>query len=191
MTWRSSHIDEFLKGTRSAHLRLWITNYVDREWYPKSTNCRARAREQRLQQGLHEFTRSLFRRCGNCFYRTFWSGLKQTSANWKKVLRGLFNPIRKKSFWNLLSSARYRYLLSSFITGRKEKNPNFKYWWQYMDMVHILLLFVRSQKEEIWDLNLHAFHKMLQFFFHCYDHTNYACISQQWYKPSLTRTTGS
>ena len=55
-TWRSSHIDEFLKDTRSAHLRLWITDHVDREWYLKSTNCRARARGQRLQQRLLEIT---------------------------------------------------------------------------------------------------------------------------------------
>ena len=41
-----------------------------------------------------------------------------------------------------------------------------------MDMVRILPLFIRPQREEKWDLHLHAFHKMLPFF-HCYDHTNY------------------
>ena len=97
--------------------------------------------------------------------QSFWSSLKRMTANCNKVLRGLFNPIGKRSSWNLLLSVRYRSLLSSFITVRKEKNPNFKNWWQYMDMVCILLLFVRSQKEGIWDLNLYAFHKMLPFFF--------------------------
>ena len=74
---------------------------------------------------------------------------------------------------DLLSSARYRELLSPFIAAKKEKNPNFEYWWNYMDMVHILLLFIRAQREGMSELHLYAFHKMLPFFHH-YDHTNYA-----------------
>ena len=34
-------------------------------------------------------------------------------------------------------------------------------------------LFIRAQREGIWDLHLYAFRKMLPFF-HRYDHTNYA-----------------
>ena len=74
---------------------------------------------------------------------------------------------------DLLSSTRYQALLSSFITTKKDKNPNFEYWWNYMEMVRILLLFIRAQREELWQLHLCAFHKMLPFF-HRYDHTNYA-----------------
>ncbi|KAL9970877.1 hypothetical protein ACROYT_G023330 [Oculina patagonica] len=73
----------------------------------------------------------------------------------------------------LLSSGRYRELLPSFIAVKKEKNPNLQYWLQYMEMVLFLLLFIRAQREGIWDLHLYAFHKMLPFF-HRYDHTNYA-----------------
>ena len=74
---------------------------------------------------------------------------------------------------DLLSSTRYQALLSSFITTKKDKNPNFEYWWNYMEMVRILLLFIRAQREGLWQLHLYAFHKMLPFF-HRYDHTNYA-----------------
>ena len=42
-----------------------------------------------------------------------------------------------------------------------------------MDMVRILLLFIRAQREGNWDFHLYAFGKMLPFF-HRYDHTNYA-----------------
>ncbi|KAL9962372.1 hypothetical protein ACROYT_G031467 [Oculina patagonica] len=67
----------------------------------------------------------------------------------------------------------YRELLPSFIAVKKEKNPNLQYWLQYMEMVRILLLFIRAQREGNWDLHLYAFHKMLPFS-HRYDHTNYA-----------------
>ena len=42
-----------------------------------------------------------------------------------------------------------------------------------MKMVGKLLLFIRAQREGLWQLHLYAFHKMLPFF-HRYDHTNYA-----------------
>ena len=71
------------------------------------------------------------------------------------------------------TSCRYQALLSSFITTKKDKNPIFEYWWNYMEMVRILLLFIRAQREGLWQLHLYAFHKMLPFF-HRYDHTNYA-----------------
>ena len=73
----------------------------------------------------------------------------------------------------LLSSATLKKQMSSFIAAKTEGNPNFAYLWQYMEMVRILLLFVRAQREGIWKLHLHAFQMMLPFF-HRYDHTNYA-----------------
>lgn len=42
-----------------------------------------------------------------------------------------------------------------------------------MDMIRILLLFIRAQRKGTWDLHLYSFHKTLPFF-HRYDHTNYA-----------------
>ena len=74
---------------------------------------------------------------------------------------------------DLLSSSRYQALLSSFITTKKDKNPNFEYWWNYTEMVRTLLLFIRARREGLWQLHLYAFHEMLPFF-HRYDHTNYA-----------------
>ena len=42
-----------------------------------------------------------------------------------------------------------------------------------MDMVSILLLFIRAQRDGVWDLHMYAFRRMLPFFFR-YDHTHYA-----------------
>ena len=52
-------------------------------------------------------------------------------------------------------------------------NPNFKFWWSYMQMVHIHLLFIRAQRDGIWDLHLYAFQRMLHYFM-WYNHTDYA-----------------
>ena len=93
---------------------------------------------------------------------------------------------------DLLSSPRYRELMSSFTAVKKERNPNFEYWWQYMDMVRILLLFIRAQREGIWNQHLNAFHKMLPFS-HRYDPTNYArwgavCLAQMKQLPAEVQT---
>ena len=45
---------------------------------------------------------------------------------------------------DLLSSGRKRELLASLIAVKKKKNPNLQRWLQYMDMVCILLLFIRA-----------------------------------------------
>jgi len=42
-----------------------------------------------------------------------------------------------------------------------------------MEMVSVLLMFTRAQREGIRDLHLHSFRQMLPYFFR-YDHLNYA-----------------
>ena len=42
-----------------------------------------------------------------------------------------------------------------------------------MEMVQILLLFIRAQRDGIWKLHIYAFQRMLPLFMR-YDHTNYA-----------------
>ena len=74
---------------------------------------------------------------------------------------------------DLLMSEDYNLIVLSFLKSKKEKDPLFRFWWQYMKMVQILLLFTRAQREGQWDLHLYAFQEMLPFF-HRYDHTNYA-----------------
>ena len=55
----------------------------------------------------------------------------------------------------------------------KDDDVNFKFWWQYLNMVSILLKFIRAQREGLWDDHLDAFRSMLPYF-HRYDHINYA-----------------
>ena len=54
---------------------------------------------------------------------------------------------------------------------KDQTDPNTKYWWSYMEMVHILLLFTRAQREGNWSLHINAFAAMLPYFA-VYNHTN-------------------
>lgn len=70
-----------------------------------------------------------------------------------------------------LQGHRFRRLLEEFIAEHRE--PNFKFWWQYVDMVSVLLMFTRSLREGIWSLYLYSFKCMLPYFMR-YDHINYS-----------------
>lgn len=62
-------------------------------------------------------------------------------------------------------------LLKEFDKSQSQ-NPTFKYWRQYMDMVSILMGFIRADREGNWSLHLEMFGKMLPWFA-LYDHYNY------------------
>lgn len=71
----------------------------------------------------------------------------------------------------LLSSEEFKGTIEAFVTVND--NPNFRFWWGYMEMVHILLLFPPAQRDGIWDLHLCVFQQMLPYFMQ-YNHINYA-----------------
>ena len=51
-------------------------------------------------------------------------------------------------------------------------DPTFIFWKQYMDLVKLLLLFLRAEREGIWNLHLETLSQMLPLMA-VYDHTNY------------------
>ena len=71
-----------------------------------------------------------------------------------------------------LDQEKYRNNLEKFVQCRSD-NVNFRFWWQYMEMVSALLQYTRAQRDGVWDLYLHSFQKMLPYF-NRYDHLNYA-----------------
>lgn len=71
----------------------------------------------------------------------------------------------------LLSTTEFREAMAAFVESRK--NPNFKFWWSYMQMVEILLLFTRAQRDGLWRFLWQSFTSMLPYFFR-YNHINYA-----------------
>ena len=73
----------------------------------------------------------------------------------------------------LLMGDQFTAIMNTFISLRSEDDPNFRFWWQYMEMVTILLMFTRAQRDGIWDLHIWAFGQMLPYMMR-YVHTNYA-----------------
>jgi hypothetical protein len=60
-----------------------------------------------------------------------------------------------------------------FIKLLKVDNPNAEFWWDYLEMVSILLDFTRAHRDGIWVLHVYAFQcSMLPFFFR-YNNVNY------------------
>lgn len=55
----------------------------------------------------------------------------------------------------------------------KCQGVNFKFWWNYLEMISVLLMFTRSLRDGLWNLYLYAFKCMLPFFMR-YDHINYS-----------------
>ncbi|XP_077968888.1 uncharacterized protein LOC144422864 [Styela clava] len=60
-----------------------------------------------------------------------------------------------------------------FIEHQSKMNKTFSLWSSYIDMVELLLQFIRATRDGLWDLHLATLHKMLPWFF-AYDHINYA-----------------
>ena len=74
----------------------------------------------------------------------------------------------------LINSLSYDRLRNVFDEFTKSKtSPNYKFWWQYLELVSIMLLFTRSLRHGLWDLYVYSFGAMLPFFMR-YDHTHYA-----------------
>ena len=69
--------------------------------------------------------------------------------------------------------------MNAFVFEPKEENPNSFFWWIYMELVSILLLHIRSQRDRIWSLHLYSFRRVLPFF--RYDHTHYP----RWGRPTV------
>ncbi|KAJ8893011.1 hypothetical protein PR048_005592 [Dryococelus australis] len=106
---------------------------------------------------------------------TFLPFLTESNNDYHTELFILVNdetPERIPELVSLLMQERVRNLLAAFIESKSE-DVNFIFWWQYMDMVSILLLFTRAQRDGMWDLYLHSFSQMLPYF-KWYDHLNYA-----------------
>jgi hypothetical protein len=62
---------------------------------------------------------------------------------------------------------------TKFKDEYSESSSTFALWDQYIHMIHILLWFIRAERERVWDLHLAALAEMIPYFF-AYDRINYA-----------------
>ena len=74
------------------------------------------------------------------------------------------SPDNARALITSLMSPRVKKMLDEFVTQRSKENVNFKFWWNYMEMVSILLMFTRAQRDGIRDLYLYSFRHTLPYF---------------------------
>lgn len=79
----------------------------------------------------------------------------------------------QESFEKLVTAATGIFPLLEEFDKSKTENPTYLYWREYMEMVSILMGFLRAEREGNWELHLESFSKMLPWFAVC-DHTNYS-----------------
>lgn len=72
---------------------------------------------------------------------------------------------------SLFTTEGFQTALKQFASHRSE-NATFALWFGYMEMVSILLLYTRAQRDGDWNLHLASFKMMLPYF-HQYAHLNY------------------
>lgn len=62
----------------------------------------------------------------------------------------------------------------------KDNGPMFRFWTNYLEMVEVLLAFIRASRTGNWELHVLCFCKMLTWLF-AYDHVNYARYGTHYY----------
>ena len=94
------------------------------------------------------------------------------------ILVSALEDIRKafstEKFNRLLSMPDFLAIFDLYKEYCKEVNGPLKVFWNsYLEMVEVLMNFVRATREGNWELHLECVKEMLPWFF-AYDHTNYA-----------------
>ncbi|XP_065646027.1 uncharacterized protein LOC136076646 isoform X2 [Hydra vulgaris] len=78
----------------------------------------------------------------------------------------------------LFVEIRERY--DEFVKISSERSSTFKFWSSYIDMVWLMLLFLRATRTTNWELHLDCVRMMLPWYF-AYDRVNYArCLCPYW-----------
>lgn len=77
----------------------------------------------------------------------------------------------------------------AYVRGRAENNPMFSFWSSFIEMVELLLLFLRGTRADDWYLHLSAVRSMLPWFF-AYDRVNYQrYLTAYWLEMNLLEHT--
>ena len=88
----------------------------------------------------------------------------------------LLGCVDGKSFYEVCESEvfnKFEEEFNQFVHEKRQQNPTFAFWSNYIDMVQLLLLFIRATRTSDWRLHLSALRSMIPWFF-ATDRVNYA-----------------
>lgn len=108
--------------------------------------------------------------------QAFLHSLTEEAANKvKQVMADLQQSFPSPQYFEILNSDKFEEFVASFdqfIQAGNSKHT-FRFWNSYLDMVEVLLLFLRGTREGNWNLHLASVGRMLPWIF-AYDHINYS-----------------
>lgn len=85
--------------------------------------------------------------------------------------------------------ASWKAAYETFVRKRSEESPTFAFWSTYIDMVQLLLLFIRATRTSDWKLHLSTLRSMIPWFF-VTDRVNYSRYGPcYWLEMSLLERT--
>ena len=92
----------------------------------------------------------------------------------KTLLVKMRNDLQPTDFANLVSGSHLTKLSIALVAFQNsDRGPMAKFWQSYLDLVGLLLNFIRATREGNWELHISCLRKMLPWIF-AMDHTNYS-----------------
>ena len=162
--WRSSYISICFQKAIGNHMKgsglveAWVeSGLLGRNATVKVKNGKAHKRAMRA----HKITlQSLWQRL-TPFLLEFCQ--KSYADLFQEISALASSPENAIALKTSLKALGVKKMLDEFVAQRSEENVNFKIWWNYMEIVSILLTFTRAHRKGIWDLYLHSFTHMLPY----------------------------
>ena len=108
-------------------------------------------------------------------FQSFMLSKPGTARRFTEFFNTMVNAFPGDNFMDLVKSQQMQevYILyQGYVEERCEHDPVFSFWSSFIDMVELLLLFIRGTRANDWDLHLSAVRSMLPWFF-AYDRINY------------------
>ena len=113
-------------------------------------------------------------------------------ASFGALLDSMVGAFPDGQFMDFIESPQIEDLLaqySAYVKESSENNPMFSYWSSFIEMVQLLLLFLRGTRADNWHLHLSAIRSMLPWFF-AYDRVNYQrYLTAYWLEMNLLEYT--
>jgi hypothetical protein len=105
---------------------------------------------------------------------------KSLTTTEKTLLESIHHLLQDESateeFLNISTSnnvTEVKMLYDIFVKKRSEENPLFSFWSKYIEMVQLLLLYIRATRTTDWYLHLSSLKSMIPWFF-ATDRVNYS-----------------
>ena len=110
-------------------------------------------------------------------FEAFEKSLASSASNqFDSVGISVLEDSERESFTEICTSKQVndaKRAYDTFVEKRSEENPTFALWSKYIDMVQLLLLYIRATRTSNWKLHLSSLRSMIPWFF-ATDRVNYS-----------------